>query len=125
MGLRLVMPTSIALHIEAFGQDALKATKSDSARSAVVRTALVYYLSDRELGRAAWRVPAFLGTAPNRGPELQVRLDEETVDALEEEAGRQQVSPERLAEHALMYFLADLDSGRVSDRLGEALDEEL
>jgi len=38
-------------------------------------------------------------------------------DALEEEALRQGLDAELLAEHALLYFLADLDSGRVGARL--------
>ena len=118
------MARCIALHIEAFGQDALKATRSATTRTAVVRTAVVYYLSDRELGRAGWRIPRFLQTAQQRGPALEVRLDDETFETLEREAERQGVTSARLAEHALMYFLADLDSGRVSDRLGEALDDQ-
>ena len=118
------MSRSIALHIEAFGQDALKATRNGSSRSAVVRTAALYYLADREVGRAAWRVPRFLETGERRGPELEVELDDETIVALEQEAERQGVSPERLTEHALIYFLADLDSGRLADRLGETLGDE-
>ena len=124
MGVRLLMPTTIALHLDAFGQDFMKATESAAARTAVVRTALLYYLSDREAGRASWRVPPFLASGRRGAAEVRVRLDDETVEALEAEGERQGVSADLVAEHALMYFLADLDSGRVSDRLGEALDDE-
>ena len=117
------MSRSITLHIEAFGHDALRRTRNDGSRAPVVRTAVLYYLSDGELRRAGWPVPRFLRTATRTGPELEVHLDDETVGALEQEAERQGVSTERLTEHALMYFLADLDSGRVASRLGEELDE--
>ena len=53
-----------------------------------------------------------------------VDLDEDTLEALEEEAQRHGMATHRLAEHALLYFLADLDSGRAAARLGEALERE-
>jgi hypothetical protein len=54
---------------------------------------------------------------------LRVRLDEDTWKALDEEAARQGVSADTLAVHAVLYFLADLDSGRLADLLGKALEE--
>jgi hypothetical protein len=36
---------------------------------------------------------------------------------LDKEAERQEVSIERLLAHAIMYFLADLDAGRVEERM--------
>ena len=49
-------------------------------------------------------------------------FDDETWVALEAEAEEQGVTPEALAVHALLYLLADLDSGRVGDRLEQELD---
>lgn len=119
------MSRSITLHIEAFGQDALEAAGDGGARTEVVRTAALYYLGDREAGRLAWPVPRLLKAAERTGRKLEVELDDETVAALEQEAERQDVKPGQLAQHALMYFLADLDSGRVSDLIGQELDEGL
>ena len=55
--------------------------------------------------------------------DVKVRLDGETWQALQVEAERQDVSAADLTRHAVLYFLADLDSGRVADRLGTALKE--
>jgi hypothetical protein len=49
-------------------------------------------------------------------------VDERTWEALSKEAADQGVTMEALATHALMYFLADVDSGRVAGQLIDALD---
>jgi hypothetical protein len=48
---------------------------------------------------------------------LGLDLDAFGWEALEEEARRQGVTVERLVEHAALYYLADLDSGRVAKRV--------
>jgi hypothetical protein len=53
---------------------------------------------------------------------VDVAFDDETWDLLEAEAQEQGVTPEVLAVHALLYLLADLDSGRIGDRLDQELD---
>ncbi|MDX6588490.1 MAG: hypothetical protein QOI31_2963, partial [Solirubrobacterales bacterium] len=50
---------------------------------------------------------------------VTITLDQETWRVVVQEAERQQVSAEGLVEHAVLYFLADLDSGRVAGRLDE------
>jgi predicted DNA-binding ribbon-helix-helix protein len=89
---------------------------------AAVRTAVLYYLADRESGRAAWRTPRF-AREPPLGSSLHARLDDATWAALVEEARHQEVTVGELALHAVMYFLADLDSGRLAGRLEEALEQ--
>jgi hypothetical protein len=48
------------------------------------------------------------------GGELRIRLDDFGVSALAAEAARQRVSVEDLARHAVIYYLGDLDSGRLT-----------
>jgi hypothetical protein len=48
--------------------------------------------------------------------ELKLDLDTFGREALEAEAARLGVSPEELARHAVLYYLADCDSGRISRR---------
>jgi hypothetical protein len=48
---------------------------------------------------------------------LTLRLDGFAWDALEEEAARLGVPVEELASFALLYYLADLDSGRIAREL--------
>jgi hypothetical protein len=117
---------SVRLELDDFGREALEAhVRSGSTRDAVIRTAARYYLADRDSGRVAWRPPRFARRDdPPAGAVTDVHLDEDTMEALKEEARRQRIAAPRLAEHALLYFLADLDSGRAALRLGDAVEDE-
>lgn len=116
------------LRLDAFGQEGIEdyALTAKTSVSAAVRTAAHYYLADREPSRVGWRVPRFAcETAPGwRGLERRVELDDDTWAALDQEAARQGVMTELLAEHAVLYFLADVDNGCLARRMGEALDRE-
>ena len=118
------MQRLLTLSLEEFGASTLEAeAKRYSVSTAgLAGHAVRYYLSDRDSGRMALRVPR-LSPDPARKPALELRLDldPDSWRELEEEAERQQVSVERLLEHAIVYFLADLDAGRVARRM---LDEE-
>jgi hypothetical protein len=48
--------------------------------------------------------------------ELKLELDTFGREALEAQAARLGVSPEELARHAVLYYLADSDNGRISRR---------
>jgi hypothetical protein len=84
------------------------------------RHAVRYYLSDRDSGRMALKVPRLSQDATHQlALELELDLDPDTWRKLDEEVERQQVSVERLLAHAIIYFLADLDAGRVELRMLE------
>jgi len=51
---------------------------------------------------------------------LTLRLDGFASEALKEEARRLGVSSEELARFSVLYYLADLDSGRIARRAGGA-----
>jgi hypothetical protein len=108
---------------DGFGAEAFEAqVRAGSSRDAVVRTAARYYLADRGSGRVAWRPPRFLRAEDGRASTVtDVELDEDTMEALEKEARRQGLALDRLAEHALLYYLADLSTGRAAARVGSAL----
>jgi hypothetical protein len=118
------MTKDVTLHLGPFGQQALErfAQRREASAAGAVRTAALYYLADRDAGRPGWRVPAF-DVRADPLPVLNVELDDDTWSAVREEAARQSVEPEDLAVHAVLYFLADVDSGRLADLLGEALDD--
>lgn len=118
------MSKDVSLHLDEFGHRALTrfARGRGATEDALVRTAALYYLSERDTGRPSWRVPRF--STGQRVPAHRVELDQETWGALNDEAARQGVSADTLAVHALMFFLADLDSGRIGDRLEHSLEEE-
>lgn len=52
-----------------------------------------------------------------RRQELTLRLDEFAWKATEEECVRLGVSAQELATFALLYYLADLDSGRIARQI--------
>jgi hypothetical protein len=88
--------------------------------------AILYYLAERDSRRPAWSYPAHLRREDPEpvgdGPiELEVSLDDAAWKAFGEEAERQGVSVERLAEHAALYLAADMDSGRLSRRILDEL----
>jgi hypothetical protein len=111
------------LYLDEFGQRALDrfARRGYGSNASALRTACLYYLSDRDTGRPGWRAPRF-ATGSRRTPGLNVELDDETWRELAAEADRQGVLPEALGVHALLYFVADVDSGRLAERLGHAPD---
>jgi hypothetical protein len=118
------MTRNVKLQLDEFGQQSLErfVARGEGTPTGALRTAALYYLADRDKERPAWRAPRFRSRAvPNPG--LKIAFDDETWTALEEEARRQGVEPEDLAVHALLYFLADLDSGRLAGLLEDALDE--
>jgi hypothetical protein len=118
------MSRSMTLRLDQFGRQALAdyAEERHDSAGVVVRTASLYYLADRDSGRAAWRVPPFLVSQREEiGTDVRVDVDDETWKALADEARGQGVDTELLAEHALLYFFADLDGGRLAERLGGAV----
>jgi hypothetical protein len=115
----------VKLKLDDFGRQALEAqVRAGSTRDSVMRTAARYYLADRGCGRLAWTPPPFRRGDRPAGAITDVDLDADTSEALETEARRHGLAAECLAEHALLYFLADLDSGRAAVRLGDALEGE-
>ena len=112
----------LLLSLEEFGASALaeQAERYSVTPAQLGRHAVRYYLSERDSGRMALRVPRFTqGAARDPALELKLDLDPDSWRELDEEAQRQKVSVERLLEHAMLYFLADLDAGRVERRMLE------
>ena len=119
------MMKALTFQLDEFGRGALEefVRRGRDSQSSAVRTASLYYLADRDGGRPAWLVPP-CATASAEGSDLTVRLDVATWQALHEEAERQEVSAADLTRHAVLYFLADVDSGRVGQRLERSLADD-
>jgi hypothetical protein len=109
--------SDFTLQLDAFGRQQLEhlASRRRGSKSAAVRAASLYYFSARHTDRPAWHVPAIASSGPHANG-VRVRLDDDTFRVLAAEADRQGVPPGTLAAHALLYFLADLYSGRRSSR---------
>ena len=120
------MPRTVEMKVGDFALGLIGGPSADGAdlsRSLV--QAVRYYLTDRDSGRVGWSYPSFLGE-DGAGPERRLTLTVE--DAIWREftleAARQDVSPDQLLQHAVLYFLADRDTGRLTQRILEDLGRE-
>jgi hypothetical protein len=118
------MTRDVTLNLDEFGRQALSrfAQGGDGSLTKAAEMASLYYLGDRDSGRPAWRVPRF-SAAPEPREDFHVEFDDATWEALSREAEAQNVAPETLAVHAVLYLLADVDSGRLAGSLADRLDE--
>jgi hypothetical protein len=110
----------LSLSLDEFGAFALEdmAERFSLSPAELARHAARYYLLDRDSGRTALCVPRLpRGGAGKRALRLKLDLDVDTWRELEAEARRQDVSVEVLLQHAILYLLADRDSGRVARRM--------
>lgn len=89
-----------------------------------IEGALRCYLGDKGTGRPAWPYPGFLrGSETRRDVEIELEVEADLWHAFEEEATLQGLSVEQLVEHAVFYFAAELDAGRLTQRILEDLNE--
>ena len=121
------MAKNLTLQMDAFGAQALReyASGFGGSVSDVLRLAARYYLSDADGGRLVWRVPQ-LSLQPNgNSVAFDLEVDPQTWQALQDEAQLQGIDVGPLATHAILYFIADWDSGRLSERLRDSLKGDL
>lgn len=120
------MKRTVKVRVSEFSLEALGAEGDgrEQLELSLVR-AVRLYLSDRESEQPGWEYPAALsGQRLSGGVELELEVGEELWDAFEQEAARQQVSVSRLAAHAILYHAAELDAGRITQRLVDGFDGE-
>jgi len=102
--------------------DALMAEEADAEAQVTVRaeSALRCYLGDKDTERPAWRYPDFLrGTETQGDLQVEFEVEEDLWHDFEAEASAQGISVEQLTEHAAFYFAAELNAGRVTERILE------
>ena len=113
------MRHGLTLTFDEFGWESLEseARRNGETLDDLLSRAAAYFNADRSTRRAAMLVPAF--EHGMRGTPCQVLLDvsRDCWKGLESAAGRLGVSLKRVLEHAALLYLADLDSGRVANRL--------
>jgi hypothetical protein len=111
---------TIALSELAF--DTLTGGRGDADASLRMENAILYYLGDGGSDRPAWAYPEFLrGSEVRREVSVELELRGDLWRDFEAQATRQGVTVEQLAEHAAFYFAAELDAGRVTERILEDL----
>lgn len=91
--------------------------------ASTLENAIRLYLRDRGTGRPAWPYPAFLrGSETQEDVELEVSIDNGLWRSFEEEAAEQDVSVQQLSEHAAFYLAAEMDAGRITQRILDDLE---
>lgn len=103
------------IELSGFALTALGQRDADPASE--LSLAVGFYLSDRDADRPGWTYPGFLPATTEAKESVSVDLDPELWDELAAEAGRQGVPVDRLAAHAALYFAAELDAGRITERI--------
>lgn len=87
--------------------------------------AIRVYLKDKKSPGSGWTYPSFLrGRKPVDGVEVHLDLDVELWQELSREAIDQEVTVQQLLEHAVLYFAAEDNAGRVTERILDDLDED-
>jgi hypothetical protein len=81
------------------------------------------YLSDKGSGRPAWPYPAFLrGSETQEEVLLEMSIDGDLWRSFESEAEAQGVLVQQLSEHAAFYLAAEIDAGRITQRILDNLE---
>jgi hypothetical protein len=106
---------------------ALEGARDHLSIEELVCTAALYYLSELPSRRIATQVPRWTGSglAPSTSTvRLDLDVNQDAWTALGAEAARQRVPLERLLEHATIYYLADVDSGRLASAIAEEMEPD-
>lgn len=112
----------VTLALDPFGRLALEAEAERCALTPAefVQHAARHFLSARAEARTAHWIPRFrTDEVGDSRLELELDTDDEAWREIRGEADRQRVSADRLLAHATLCLIADLDSGRVAQRMLE------
>jgi hypothetical protein len=118
------MKRSVTVQLSEFSARALAGKEEDGSEYAPGRLAraIRVYLREGRSGRPGWSVPTALRREDPGGVELELVADEDLLRAFEQEADRQGVSVSRLAAQAVVYYAAEMDGGRITQRILDDLD---
>jgi hypothetical protein len=116
--------TTVVLQVSDLALEALVGAPKELSKQAPARLlrAVRLYLSDKDSGRPGWPYPDFLREKEISEVKLELAIDRDLLRALEAEAGRQKVSVSRMAGHAALYYAAELDAGRLTERIADDLE---
>jgi hypothetical protein len=122
---RTARKQSVAVRLSQLAFEALAAEEPSGSPRAPVRTesAIRIYLNDKGTDQPAWPYPGFLrGSEAQEDIELELDVNPDVWLQFEAEAERQGVSAQQLLEHAAFYFAAELNAGRITQRILDDLE---
>ena len=77
-----------------------------------------FYLKEKGTGGAGWSYPNLLRQGrPEEEIEVELEIEESLWREMRAEASRQRVTITQLLEHAALYYAAELDAGRLTERI--------
>ena len=88
-----------------------------------VSRAVLYYQAELPASRIAMSAPRFKPPGHGSPRDLALGIPSEAGERMKAEAARQDAPLEQLYEHATLLYLADIDAGRVADRVLEGAEE--
>jgi hypothetical protein len=92
--------------------------------SADVVRVIRFYLREKGGEAAGWAYPDLLRQGrPEEEVEVELEIDDSLWGQMEREAERQHVTVTQLLEHAALYYAAELDAGRLTERILDELDQ--
>jgi hypothetical protein len=116
----------LTLRFDEFGWESLdsEARRDGETLDDLLSRTAAYFDAERPTRRAALLAPGFKPSGRGTPRQIQLEANRDTWEGLQSEAARQGVPVERLLEHAALLYLADIDSGRVANRvLGRCEDD--
>lgn len=122
---RTARKQSVTVRLSQLAFEALAAEKPSGSPRAPVRTesAIRVYLGDKGSDQPAWPYPGFLrGSETQEDVELELDIVPDLWLQFEAEAEKQGISTQQLLEHAAFYFAAELNAGRITQRILDDLD---
>lgn len=125
-GLNKPIRRSVVLRVSALCAEILggKEAKGSKQDPTTLERSLRFYLDNRGSGQPGWAYPTFLRDIGTREVDLELEVDNGLWRAFRKEAARQAVSDSKLAAHAVLYYAAELDAGRIAQRIVDAVKED-
>ncbi len=116
---------AVTVRLSHLAFEALTGERPAGSTRAPARTesAVRIYLGDKGASQSAWPYPGFLrGSRTQEDVGLELDVNPDLWLQFEAEADRQGVSTQQLLEHAAFYFAAELDAGRITQRILDGLE---
>lgn len=119
--------TTVSVKLGAFATEALarKLRSGGLPAAGDFEGVIQFYLGEKSTQAAGWAYPDFLRERrASDEVELELDVDGPLWGMLEAEARDQEVTVDRLLEHATLYYAAEIDAGRATARILEDLERE-
>lgn len=119
--------TKVKVRLGAFAAEVLARKLGDGGPpgSRDFERVIQFYLGERGTRAPGWAYPDFLRERrASNDVELDLSIEDLLWTSLEAEAREQEVEVDRLLEHAMLYFAAEMDAGRATERILDEIEKE-